>query len=379
MRILFWTNFYLPFIGGLETIAHELVLELRRQNHEVMVVCNSTGKTFVNDQYDGVNVARFPLTYLLHQRNVAEISKAFHDIKEVINKFNPEVINLHGLSAIPSIFQCSILSSLPNFPTLLTVHGLLGEGNHVNRSCNRLLQLVTAINFVSKELAREMPSELQGKIAQNPVIYNGMSYPEMTHTDICVHPLRLMTVSRLSSEKGVDVAIDAIKILIDKEIDTHLTIAGDGIEEENLVNKVKAMHLEKNITFIGAVEHSEILHRIQQCSILLIPSRYEPFGMVALEAACMQRPVIASRTGGLPEVVVDKVTGLLVTPEDPQALADAIQYFYDNPEQLEMMGKAGEQRVRQEFSIQKTANRYIEVYKGLIGASNANERESAAN
>jgi len=133
----------------------------------------------------------------------------------------------------------------------------------------------------------------------------------------------LLFVGRLVSVKGADVAIEALRRLRERGIETTLTICGDGPERATLERQVEQAEISGTVTFEGWTEPDELAAHYRTAELLLAPSRYEPFGIVALEAIASGCPVVAARTGGLPEAVGD--CGLLVPPDDPEALADAAE------------------------------------------------------
>ena len=133
----------------------------------------------------------------------------------------------------------------------------------------------------------------------------------------------LLFVGRLVSVKGADVAIEAVRQLCENGVDTTLTICGDGPEREALGRQVADAELADRVTFEGWTDPDELAAHYRAAELLLVPSRYEPFGIVALEAIASGCPVVAARTGGLPEAVGE--CGLLVPPDDPEALVDAVE------------------------------------------------------
>ena len=133
----------------------------------------------------------------------------------------------------------------------------------------------------------------------------------------------LLFVGRLVSVKGADVAIEALRPLRKTGVETTLTVCGDGPEREALEQQVADAGLEEQVTFEGWTDPDALADQYRTAELLLVPSHYEPFGIVALEAIASGCPVVAARTGGLPEAVGD--CGLLVAPDDAGALADAVE------------------------------------------------------
>ena len=133
----------------------------------------------------------------------------------------------------------------------------------------------------------------------------------------------LLFVGRLVSVKGADVAIEALRQLRESGVDATLTICGDGPERDALERQVADAELEDAVIFEGWTDPDALAAHYRTAELLLVPSRYEPFGIVALEVIASGCPVVAARTGGLPEAVGD--CGLLVPPDDPDTLADAAE------------------------------------------------------
>ena len=113
----------------------------------------------------------------------------------------------------------------------------------------------------------------------------------------------------------------------------------------------------------GFVPPKKVEDFIDQSTLVLIPSSYESFSLVALEAALRGRPVVASRVSGLKEVIEDQKTGLLVEPQNPPVLAAAIDTLLSHPLQMEQMGKAAFERASRLFNIETTTTNYLKMYE----------------
>src|SRR5262249_2652934 len=130
------------------------------------------------------------------------------------------------------------------------------------------------------------------------------------------HSLLLVAIGRLAPEKGFDVLIEAFRLIHARQPEARLILAGSGLEEASL--RALAAPLQKALIFAGHL--TEIVLLLQTADIVVIPSRQEGQGIVALEAMAARKPVVASRVGGLIETIEDGKTGVLVPPEDPAAL-----------------------------------------------------------
>jgi glycosyltransferase involved in cell wall biosynthesis len=169
-------------------------------------------------------------------------------------------------------------------------------------------------------------------------------------------------VGRLTRQKGVDVLLRAFA-QVEKVFPTaRLILAGDGPDRPALAALAKSLGLQR-VMFLGwRGDAADILADVD---LLAVPSRWEGFGLVALEAMALGKPVVASRVSALPEIVVPEETGLLASPGDPGELAEAIRMLLSDPRRAAGMGRAGRDRVECEFPVGRMAGRTAEVYRTL--------------
>ncbi|MEM0459384.1 MAG: glycosyltransferase family 4 protein [Thermofilaceae archaeon] len=167
-------------------------------------------------------------------------------------------------------------------------------------------------------------------------------------------------------DKGVDVLIEAARMVLSRRGDAKFVIAGDGPMRMHLEWMARSYGLGSKVLFTGRISDSELYKAMRLADIVVIPSRYEPFGIVALEAMAAAKPVVASRVGGLAEIVEDGVTGLLVPPEDPGALAAAIEHLLNNPELAREMGLRGRRRVEELYRWDKIVRYLLHVYRRVL-------------
>jgi glycosyltransferase involved in cell wall biosynthesis len=163
----------------------------------------------------------------------------------------------------------------------------------------------------------------------------------------------LLAVCRLEPQKGVDVAIQALEAIAD----AHLVVLGEGPQRGELEQLA-----DDRVHLLGRVP--DVAAWLRRADVLVHPVRWEGFGLALLEAMLCALPVVATRVSSIPEVVVDGETGILVPPDDPDALAAAVARLLDNPEGY---GAAGRARARQEFSVARMADRTLTVYESARG------------
>ena len=179
--------------------------------------------------------------------------------------------------------------------------------------------------------------------------------------------LSLVTVCRLVKGKGIDIVLRALKILAARGIPYRYVIGGEGPERRFLEALVDELGLGDRVHFQGSVVGEEKWRLLRNADVFVMPSRLdstipwqEGFGIAFVEAAAFGVPAVGSRSGGIPDAVVDGETGILVPEESPLDLADALTFLYRKPEIRKGMGRAARERARREFSPRAIAARFKE-------------------
>ena len=171
-------------------------------------------------------------------------------------------------------------------------------------------------------------------------------------------------VGRLTRQKGVDVLLRAFAEVEKRLPDARLVLAGDGPDRPALEELARSLGLRR-VMFLGW--RQDVADIMADVSLLAVPSRWEGFGLVALEAMALGKPVVAARVSALPEIVVPGETGLLVSSGSETELADALLSLLSDPSRAERMGRAGKARVVNEFPVERMAQRTAEIYSTLTG------------
>uniref|UniRef100_A0A8C4X0Z4 Glycosyltransferase family 1 protein n=1 Tax=Eptatretus burgeri TaxID=7764 RepID=A0A8C4X0Z4_EPTBU len=183
----------------------------------------------------------------------------------------------------------------------------------------------------------------------------------------------LLYVGRLDPRKGIETLLQAVKNLISEQLNLLVLIVGgavagheDSVELKRLKNIVLKLNLKDVIKFEGLVEHGMLKHYYAAANMLVVPSIYEPFGMVAVEAMASRIPVVASDVGGLRYIVVSGETGYVCPPSDHGAFSKAIDFILSNPKWGEEAGRKGRKRVEQHFTWDNVASKLNDLYKMLL-------------
>lgn len=182
-------------------------------------------------------------------------------------------------------------------------------------------------------------------------------------------PGKILTVGRLIARKGTTYLIEAMARLANPA--AHLVVVGEGHERPALEEQVRALRLEEHVTFAGRVSDEELQRHYQTCQVFVLPAIVdssgdtEMLGMVSLEAMRYAKPVVATKVGGVADIVQDNVTGLLVEQRDPAALATAIERVLTDPALAVSLGQAGYGFAREHFSWEAIVQQTLMLY-GLL-------------
>jgi glycosyltransferase involved in cell wall biosynthesis len=175
------------------------------------------------------------------------------------------------------------------------------------------------------------------------------------------------TVAVLEERKGHRFLLEAAALLKGQGYRLRYRLAGEGSRRSFLEKRARELGLAEEVAFLGFV--GDVPGFLSTVDIFVLPSLYEGLGIAVLEAMAAGRPVVASRTGGIPELVADQVTGLLVPPRDFRALARAIAHLISQNGTLQKMGENGREKVIKEFTVEQMARKNEDFYYELLEAS----------
>ncbi len=167
-------------------------------------------------------------------------------------------------------------------------------------------------------------------------------------------------VACLREEKRIDVLINAAPQILARFPDAHFLIAGDGTCRESLVALAGQLGITDRVTFLG--HRDDVPAVLAQADMFVLPSRSEALPNSVIEAMASGLPVVASRVGGIPELVDDGKTGYLVPPGDPNALADALARLLEDPRRSAELGRAGRIKIEQNYSFDRMVEQMETLY-----------------
>lgn len=154
----------------------------------------------------------------------------------------------------------------------------------------------------------------------------------------------------------------------DKYQNTHLKIVGGGPRLEEYEALAEKLGVSDQTTFTGKIPHSEVPAAINECDVFFVPSTVdsESFGVAAVEAQACEVPVVVANVGGLPEVMIDGVTGYIIPTKDSKAIADKMLFFMEHPEEISPMGKRGREHVIEHYRWEENAELMLNIYERIL-------------
>lgn len=351
------------FGGGPNMLA---ILCLRLTDEfDMEVICDGLGDVPRRLEASGIRVHRLPLT--TKWSFLAQIPR----VAATIRRLKPDLVHLHGQFA-GSMGQLALqLASRPTSLYHVQWPSYLDDAGPWSRLRNQTSELVScrlasAVVAVSETDRAEFIKRGLCRPEKIGVIHNAYS-TEIEATASTAPPRDgqvIGFVGRLSDQKGCEYLIRAAPSVLSKHPAAKFLLIGDGPERARLELLAQTLGVAGAVEFAGYQPQPAEL--IPNTSLVVIPSIYDPFPLVTVEAMALGRPVVGSSVGGIPEAVADGETGILVPPRDPHAIAAAIDRLLDSPSLLNQMGEAGRRRARERYSPAVIAPQFAQLYRRLL-------------
>lgn len=379
MRVLMASWEFPPLVvGGIATHVDGLSRALARQGHDVVVL--SLHHPDVPDDYevDGVRVlrAKADLPWLPDDQFIAKMASANHQMVKLLTHlgdWRPEVIHAHDWLVA---WTSDTLSSLFDAPMLATIHATERGRNHGTVPPGQpsgihavewwLTYQAKRIIACSRYMELEIMAGFNLPAGKLDIVPNGVDAdafappPGLARGE---HGPVVVTWGRVQHEKGFQTVIDAMAHLRHRVPGIRLVVAGRGGHLPELQRQAHYLGVDHLVSFAGFVPDAELQRLLQTATCAVIPSLYEPFGIVALEALAARAPLVAASTGGLTEIIDGTGAGLLYPAGDGGALAHAIERICAEPGLAERCQAAGDRLVRTTYSWDAVAHATVPVYE----------------
>jgi glycosyltransferase involved in cell wall biosynthesis len=362
MKILYWTDFFLPWIGGIETFSMDLIPALQARGHEVTVVTSfhKSNLPAVED-LGSIRVHRFPMWGAIRANDLRGLVAVTRAITALKRELRPDVTHLHF--GATSYFHLQTRTAV-SAPTLTTVHALPESSLGEDSLFTKAVHTSRAVNTVSARAHQVLSRAYPGVVDRLSFVYYGLAPLQSTMEVVSPsfdEPL-ILCLGRLTPQKGFDLAVKAFARIQQTVPKARLVIVGEGVEESALKQLAATLGIEEKVDFPGPVLPQDVYRVMNRATMVLLPSRFEGLPLVALQAAKMQRPIISSAVDGLPELIVDHESGLVLKDNNEVELGRAILALVQNPEAAIAMGKAVAKRFEERFGFDHCVSQYERLY-----------------
>lgn len=363
--------------GGTEIQTFNLARTLVAYGQSVTVVCYFEYKREVVKEFEkeGINVE------LMNLERSINLFKLFYLLYKFLDANKPDIIHIQYMSpgALPII-----AARLAGVGTIYATvhqpwtpsHGLFSKVilKASSRLCTRFIAVSsnaekswfgTSYLFDENKQLKLQPRHLTIHNSVDTGKIQDITPEAGTNTLLQTLPFTgtqtiVGAVSRLSHEKGIDLLIEAFNILVKSGSKIHLLLVGSGPDELKLKNKVAALAISESVTFYGEADWDRTIRLMSIMDIVVVPSRFEGFGLTAAEAMAAGKPVVASDTTGLTEVAQQAV--ILFPVGDIEALKTALEKLINDPDLRKHYGNAGRVRVNKHFSLEQYSKKIKALY-----------------
>jgi glycogen(starch) synthase len=391
VRVLMLSWEYPPLVvGGLGRHVDALARELAAAGHDVLVVTRGESQTAVDEIRDGVRVRRaaadpialdFTTETLLAWTQAAEHSLVRAALPK-LRRWKPDVVHAHDWLVAQSAVT---LAESTGAPLVVTMHAT-EAGRHqgwLPRPLNLAIHSVerwlahraSAVITCSSAMRTEAVELFELDASRVSVVPNGIDGSRWKPSPAAVAEARkrhaddgaplLVFAGRLVHEKGVQTLLDALPALRRSHPGLRLLVAGTGVHEGNLQERARKRRLARAVEWAGFVPETDLAPILGAADVIVVPSLYEPFGIVALEAAAVRTPMVVARTGGLVDLVDAGIAGASFTPGDAIELTEAIASVLDDPASARSHADKAARAVRRRYAWPKVAAQTANVYRSV--------------
>ena len=377
MNVAIFASAYYPHVGGVEEAVRQLAAEYRARGMKAIILTNRWPRSLPPEQlYEKTPVYRLAMrtpeggikgriNYRLTHRAICR------EVMEILQKHRIDLLHIQCVSS--NGLYAHIAARELGLPLILTTQGertmdagqLYQRSEFMNGVLRNLLAGADHITACSRHTLEDM-ERYWGKPfgTRASVVYNGIDLANFEgvapHTESAPY---ILGIGRLVPQKGFDILLRAFARA--NPSGWKLLIAGEGPERDPLEKLISELGLGERAQLIGRADRAKAAALFRGCECFVLPSRMEPLGIVNLEAMAAGKMVIASRTGGVPEIVAEGRTGLLFTAGDEGALSAAISRAAGDHALRDRYGAAGRRAV-EDFTWPAIADQYTRIYQDAL-------------
>ncbi len=370
--------------GGIATYAYTISRALARLGHRVFVIAGTAGREEKNYEVDGVDVLRIPLSspVVLTKRTAIQLISYSKKVAAAVMRLNDsvglDVVEFPELAAEGHALICSGRSPVPavvriHTPLYLVFKNDARKWDAQSRAMsdleNEVIRKAPLVSSPSRSLARIVAKDLGLDRGNIRVLANPVDCDRFA-PDGEPKGMTVLRVARLQRFKGTHVLVRAVPKILAKFPDTKFVFAGrdtlsgpGGTSYREWMMKSLPEKYLGSLEFLDNVDAADVPALYRRATVAVVPSLYENCPYVCLEAMAAGRPLVASRVGGIPEIVEDGEGGLLVPPRNPDALADAVCALLADRKARSRMGEKARESMLARFDSSVVAGEMIGIYE----------------
>jgi glycosyltransferase involved in cell wall biosynthesis len=381
-RVAIVTPFYEPKIGGLERYARRVAIAAQASSdfEPIIITSNHDGGTTVYERVDDVPVVR--LGGAIRLSNTPVNVRWWWQVRQLLRGLDIDLVNAH--SPVPFLADVAVTTAGER-PVVWTYHaGSMAKGRRMvdlvigayeRFVLPRLLDRATTVVSVSPAcLANGRANACQ----ITPGVDTDRFTPDPAGGPTAPTVLYVGRIELSSTWKGIGTLLDAFARVHAELSDAVLVLAGDGDAVDRYRAHATRLGIADRVRFAGALDDTQLVAAYRSASVVALPSLTdaESFGICLIEAMACGRPVVGSRVGGIPHVIDDGVTGVLVAPGDTAGLAETCLALLRDPVRAARLGAAGRARTESLFSASYQAERVLQVFRAALEPAGSDGKES---
>lgn len=358
-------------VGGATMAMFNLMIGLLRLGHEPVLIATTPSKKY-EDHFERLRKigVEMHFTGTAHSGLTHWLRLASHALTN-LNRYNIDLVHLHLPKEAAFLFytlkslHIPVVSTFEGDPFLEARFDVTFDKGIIIKVGSNLMAMADAVTACSSWLAGRLGRvwNINVYAVPNPIdVERFLGIKEWCGSEKIV-----VALARLVPIKGIDVLVKAARRVSSECRDVRFIVAGEGPSKQELMGLINKYGLREVFSLVGFTSSPENL--LSKSYMVVMPSLYEPFGMPAAEAGAALRPVVASNTGGLAEIVIDGYNGFLARPGDPVDLAEKIIWLLENEDVSKEMGRRGRVRVLENYTPVLVAKKYLEIYQRALNNS----------
>jgi glycosyltransferase involved in cell wall biosynthesis len=296
-----------------------------------------------------------------------------YQLMRLIRKGRIQIINIHYPKSY--CFYFALCRYFLPVKLITSIHGsdIFPRGKPRGQYSSALKFLLRSSDLVvanSQSFRQDFLNIFPGFHEKTIVIYNSVNVAELMgfkrNTTNGSHERYVLCIAAHNEKKALDVLIQAAVRLAPEFPSLKVVLVGDGPLRKSLEDLAVALGVRERIEFLGMQGRAKVVDLLHECEAFVLPSRCEPFGIAIVEALACQKPVVATRVGGIPEIIEDGRTGLLVDPDNSGALAEALMRVLEDRELRKVLADNGYRTVQEHFRSETTGSVYEGVFRDML-------------